>query len=94
MSSPSPKIARDADEVRRMAHRIERHDHAILAAEVRRLADALRVSGPLHTTMLARRCHANHWSEGTVDAAVREGIRRRQLRRLPMGYVDIPRGDS
>jgi hypothetical protein len=89
MSSPSSKIASDA--IRRMMRRLERHDRALLVAEVRQLVNELRTSGPLSTDMLAQRCHTNRWHEGTLDVAIREGIRQRRLRRLPLGYVDVPR---
>ena len=93
MSSPSSHVAPDAGKTGQLTRRLDRHDEAVLAAEVRRLVTELHTSGPLATTTLVRRCHTNHWREGTLDAAIREGTRQRRLPQLPFGYVDVPRDE-
>jgi len=91
MANASSKVSSDAHAPRRMARPLDRHDQALLAAEVRRLVHELRTSGPLSKRRLGQRCHAGDWRDGTLDAAIREGIRQGRLRQLPFGWVDVPR---
>jgi hypothetical protein len=70
--------------------RADRHDQALLTAEVRQLAAQLHTSGPLQRDALAKRCHTSYW-HGTLEAAIAEGIRQRKLRRLPFGFVAAER---
>jgi hypothetical protein len=81
--SQSPKRPRRAD----------RHDQALLTAEVRQLAAQLHTSGPLQRDVLAKRCHTNWW-HGTIEAAIAEGVRQHKLRRLPFGFVAAERPES
>jgi hypothetical protein len=71
-----------------------RRHQAALGAEVRRLARELNLSGPLTRSMLARRCHADHWGITTLDEAVSAGITQGQLRKLPFDFIDIERPRS
>lgn len=73
--------------------RADRHDQALLSAEVRQLAAQLHTSGPLQRDVLAKRCHTNWW-HGTIGAAIAEGVRQHKLRRLPFGFVAAERPGS
>lgn len=64
----------------------ERH-RRLIAAESKRLQRELRALGPMPTERLAELCHADHWQEGTLEEAIAEGVRRGELRRLPLGWV-------
>lgn len=67
MASTSSEDGSGVGKTRRMARRLERHDQALLAAEIRRLVNELHMSGPLPAAMLARRCRTDHWREGTLE---------------------------
>ncbi len=71
--------------------RMDRHRRAVLSAEVHMLVSELQIQGPLTRTALARRCRANHWTEGSLDAAIQAGVRQGVLVRRPFGYVDVAR---
>jgi len=62
----------------RIKRRLERHDRAVLAAEVRRLIHELGVGGPMPAPVLAGR--ARRWREGAFEEAVRPGVARRVRR--------------
>jgi hypothetical protein len=64
-----------------------RHHDAVLAAEVRRLARALRTVGPMPRPALARATGCDHWREGNFEAALEAGLRSGRLRELPLGFV-------
>jgi hypothetical protein len=66
--------------------RMRRNDQAILCAEVRRLARELHASDTMPQGTLAERCGASRWREGTIDTAVRAGVRHGTIRRMP-GYL-------
>lgn len=60
---------------------------AIVEAEVRRVERQLRAYGPMPRALLARRCREAAWRDGTLEEAVREGIRQRRLKQLPLGWI-------
>ena len=60
---------------------------AIVAAELRRVERVLRFYGPMSRATLARRCGEGQWRDGTLEEVVREGIRRRRLKQLPLGWI-------
>ncbi len=68
----------------------ESHGEAMLEAEVRLLADELATFGMLRTDDLAHRVHAEQWSQGTFDAAVRAGVQRGVLVRLSDDLIALP----
>ena len=67
---PSGRTLRDA--------RVRRHEQAVIQAEVRRLASAIRPFGVLNRQTLAHMAGAEHWREGglprALDAAVDAGV--------------------
>jgi len=67
--------------------RRERHRRAVLDAEARRLRRVLVWYGPLPRDVLAERCAARRWREGSLDEALRHGVSCGALRLLPLGYV-------
>jgi hypothetical protein len=71
---------------RRSTNNGARHS-AILAAEVKRVERELRLYGPMPVSRLARLCGEAAWRDGTLEEVVREGIRQRRLKRLPLGWV-------
>lgn len=62
------------------------HDEAVLAAETRRLIDALRPFGVLHRAALERRTRAITWREGCFDRALHAAVASGKVRRLPLGF--------
>ena len=60
---------------------------AVVEAEMRRVERQLRAYGPMPRAALARRCGETEWRDGTLQEAVREGIRQRRLKQLPLGWV-------
>lgn len=70
----------------------ESHGEAALEAEVRLLTDELAKFGMLRTDDLAHRVHADEWSQGTFEAAVRAGVQRGVLVRLPDDFIALPHG--
>jgi hypothetical protein len=63
---------------------------AVLDAGVRRLVDELAKFGMLRRDDLAYRVHADQWSEGTFEAAIRAGVERGVLARLPDDFIALP----
>ena len=70
---------------------MDRHHRAVLSAEVHRLVKELQIDGPLTRTALARRCQARHWTEGSLDVAIRAGVRQGALIRRPFDFIDVER---
>jgi hypothetical protein len=66
--------------------RLSRHDEAVMQAEVRRLARALRPFGILHRDALERVAGAEKWHEGGFDRALREAVRAGAVEPLPGGF--------
>lgn len=66
--------------------RISRHEQAVVRAEMRRLAKALRPYGILHRNALQEACGAQKWHEGGFDRALREAVRHGLLEPLPGGF--------
>lgn len=75
------------------AHRSprERHDEAVIQAEVRRLAQALRPFGVLSRDALERAAGAEHWHEGGFDGALSEAVKTGAIERRPLGFYSAPR---
>lgn len=67
------------------------HRHAVVMSETRRLERALRVFGPMRRDALADTVRADRWRDGTFQEAVREGLRRGTLTRLPLGWLKATR---
>jgi hypothetical protein len=55
--------------------RISRHEQAVIQAEMRRLARALRPYRILHRDALKRAAGAEKWHEGGFDRALRAAVR-------------------
>ena len=68
----------------------ESHAGAVLDAEVRLLTDELAKFGMLRTDDLAHKVHADAWSQGTFEAALRAGVERGVLVRLPDDFIALP----
>jgi len=66
----------------------DEHRALVLAAEVRRLQRWLLAIGPMPRHKLAEACAADRWREGTVEEAIRAGVRSGRLRELPLGWVE------
>ena len=62
---------------------------AVIQAEVRRLAHALRPYGVLHRNALERAADAVRWHHGGFDSALDAGVRSGLLKRLPAGFYRI-----
>lgn len=79
---PSGRALRDG--------RVRRHEQAVIQAEVRRLASAIRPFGVLNRQTLAHMAGAEHWREGSLpralDAAVDEGV----LEERAFGFYGVP----
>ncbi len=73
-----------------MSESHESHAGAVLDAEVRLLTDELAKFGMLRSDDLARRVHADAWSQGTYEAALKAGIERGVLVQLPDGFIALP----
>lgn len=63
-----------------------RHDEAVIQAEVRRLARALRPYGVLHRDALERAAGAEHWRQGGFDSALSAAARSGAIEPLPLGF--------
>jgi hypothetical protein len=66
--------------------RVRRHEQAVIQAETRRLAKALKPYGILHRDALERVCGAERWHEGGFDRALHEAVRAGALEALPGGF--------
>lgn len=78
----------------RRARRTRRHDEAVIHAEVRRLARALRPYGVLHREVLERTVAASRWREGGFDGALDAAVRRGIVERLPADFYRIAASDA
>lgn len=65
--------------------------HAVVISETRRLERVLRVFGPMRRDALADAVRAQRWRDGTFQEAVRGGLRRGTLSRLPLGWLKATR---
>lgn len=63
-----------------------RHDEAVIQAEVRRLAAALRPYRILRREALERAAHADRWSRQGFEQALAEGVKRGAIEQLPLGF--------
>jgi hypothetical protein len=84
-SQPEPRFERRLS--RREGRPAGRHRRAVLEAEVSRLVRELRVLGAVPKRQLVEQAGADHWREGSVEAAIALGVRQRRLRRLPFDFV-------
>jgi|GEM_PF-4813443 len=66
--------------------RMNRHDEAVIQAEVHRLANALKPFRILHRDALERVAGAENWHEGGFDRALREAVRAGAVESLPGGF--------
>lgn len=66
--------------------RINRHDQAVIQAEARRLARALRPYRVLPRETLERVAGAKKWHDGGFDRALSEAIRAGEIEELPAGF--------
>ena len=66
---------------------VDRHRDRVVAAETHRLERELRTIAPMPRDKLAEICHTDRWTEGSLDQAVRAGVRTGKLRVLPLGWV-------
>lgn len=55
--------------------RIARHDEAVIQAEMRRLARALKPYRILHRDALQRAAGADTWHDGGLDRALRAAVK-------------------
>jgi hypothetical protein len=60
---------------------------AIVQAEMRRVERELRANVPMPRAALARRCREAASRDGTLEEVIREGIRQRRLKQLPLGWL-------
>lgn len=74
--------------------RARRHDSAVIQAEVRRLARALRPYGVLHRDALERSVGAERWREGGFDSALWAAVRSGAIEPLPAGFYRVPRTET
>jgi len=72
----------------------KRHSEAVIQAEVRRLARALRPYGVLHRNALERAAGADRWREGSFDGALSRAVGSGAIERLPAGFLRSPRSDE
>lgn len=64
----------------------ERHDVAVVQAEARRLAHALRPFGVLRKDQLKVVARAASWHEGSFDRALRAAVEAGEIERLPFDF--------
>lgn len=72
----------------------KRHSEAVIQAEVRRLARALRPYGVLHRNALERAAGAERWHEGSFDRALSRAVGSGAIERLPAGFLRSPRSEG
>ena len=77
-----PKITEHEPHVRQR----RRHDEAVVQAEVRRLARALRPFVVLHRAALAREARAERWHEGGFERALSAALSSGVIERLPADF--------
>jgi hypothetical protein len=68
------------------ADRLRRHHDAVVQAEVRRLLRAIGPYRVLSRDTLSHITHAERWSEGGLDGALRAAVEEGVLAPLPFGY--------
>lgn len=66
--------------------RAQRYDEAVIQAEVRRLASALRPYRILSRDSLQREAGAGHWSDSGFDRALTEAVHDGAIKQLPFGF--------
>ena len=79
--------------------RINRHEQAVIQAEMRRLARALKPYRILHRDALQHAAGADSWHDGGFDRALRAAVKAGAVEPLPGGFyrdaVDgHPQGDA
>lgn len=67
------------------ADRLRRHHQAVIQAEVRRLLHAIGPYRVLSRNRLLQITHAERWSEGGLDGALRAAVDEGVLETLPLG---------
>jgi hypothetical protein len=70
--------------------RRSRHDDAVVQAEARRLARALRPYGVLHRDALERVAGAMRWRDGWFDTALNAAVESGKIEKMPGGFVRDP----
>lgn len=66
--------------------RLHRHEQAVIQAEVRRLARALRQYRVLPRDTLARVVGAERWRDGGFERALNAAVRSGEVESLPGGF--------
>lgn len=66
--------------------RVSRHEEAVIQAEARRLARALRPYGVLPRDTLERVAGASRWHDGGFDRALSAAVRAGEIEPLPAGF--------
>lgn len=66
--------------------RISRHDQAVIQAEMRRVARALRPYRILHREALKRAAGAEKWHEGGFDRALRAAVQTGRVEPVGDGF--------
>ena len=73
----------------------QRHDVAVIQAEVRRLQRALRPFGVLRRDALERASGASDWRQGGYDAALAAAVKCGAIEQRPFGfYRERPLGEE
>lgn len=67
-----------------------RHDEAVVQAEARRLAQALRPYGVLHRDALERVAGAMRWRDGWFDTALAAAVKSGKIEEMPSGFLRDP----
>jgi len=67
----------------------DRHEEAILNAEVKRLVHALAPFGVLRRDVLAREVGASSWHEPVFEQALRAAVASGKIHKLPQGFYGL-----
>lgn len=67
----------------------DRHEEAILNAEVKRLVRALGPYGALRRDVLAREVGADSWHEPVFEQALRAAVSAGKIHKLPQGFYGL-----
>ena len=67
-----------------------RHDEAMIQAEVRRLARALRPYRVLRRDALQRKARAARWHEGAFERALDAAVESGAIKQLPRNFYGCP----